>query len=171
MLPVAKGLCKWPRCFQGQCPREGKSTRHATGWISLRNAQCWPRYPKVAGRCHQAQNMCRAQVASLLLCIAVMDLLVRVNTGCISPNELAYAMAKHYAAHVVAYGYTIFVPKHHFIMHLPRQLARFAFLIACFVHERKHNVAKRWPSRCALPSAWITIGLCLKCAHWLTCTR
>ena len=89
-------------------------------------------------------NICPAQVASLLLCIAVMDLLLKVNTGCISPAELADAMARHYAAHVVAYGYTIFVPKHHFMLHIPRQLARFGFLIACFVHERKHKIAKRW---------------------------
>ena len=40
--------------------------------------------------------------------------------------------------------YTIWVPKHHFMLHLPRQLKRFAFLIACFVHERKHKIAKRW---------------------------
>ena len=90
------------------------------------------------------KNICRAQVASLLLCIAVMDLLVKVNTGCISPEMLAGAMARHYAAHVIAYGYTIFVPKHHYMLHIPEQLARFAFLIACFVHERKHNIAKRW---------------------------
>ena len=53
-------------------------------------------------------------------------------------------MTRHCAAHVVAYGYTIFVPKHHFMLHIPEQLARFAFLIACFVHERKHKIAKRW---------------------------
>ena len=47
----------------------------------------------VAGRC--------GDVASILLCIDVMDLLVEVNTGCISPAMLADAMAKHYAAHVI----------------------------------------------------------------------
>ena len=70
------------------------------------------------------KNICPAQVASLLLCIAVMDLLLRVNTGCISPEMLGDAMARHYAAHVEAYGYTLFVPKHHFMLHIPRQLAR-----------------------------------------------
>ena len=35
----------------------------------------------VAGRC--------GDVASILLCIDVMDLLVEVNTGCISPAMLA----------------------------------------------------------------------------------
>ena len=90
------------------------------------------------------KNICPAQVASILLCIDVMDLLVEVNTGCISPAMLADAMAKHYAAHVIAYGYTIFVPKHHFMLHIPKQLERFKFLVACWVHERKHRIIKRW---------------------------
>ena len=94
------------------------------------------------------QKICPAQVASLLLCIAVMDLLLQANTGRVTPNMVTYAMARHYAAHVVAYGYKLFVPKHHFMLHLPRQLARFSFLIACFVHERKHKVAKRWVVHC-----------------------
>ena len=80
----------------------------------------------------------------MLLCIDVMGLLAEVNTGCISPAMLADAMAKHYAAHVVAYGYTIFVPKHHFMLHIPKQLARFKFLVARWVHERKHTIIKRW---------------------------
>ena len=90
----------------------------------------------------QPTNLCRAQVASLLLCIDVMDLLLGVNTGCISPTMLAYAMARHYAAHVVAYGYTIFVPKFHFMLHIPEQLDRFKLLVACWVHERKHKIIK-----------------------------
>ena len=66
------------------------------------------------------------------------------NTGKVTPAMLADAIAKHYAAHLVAYGYTVFVPKHHFMLHIPRQLERFKFLVACFVHERKHKVVKRW---------------------------
>ena len=74
-----------------------------------------------------------------------MELLLKVNTGCISPEMLADAIVKHYAARVVAYGYTLIVPKHHFMLaHIPRQLARFKFLVTCWVHERKHKIAKRW---------------------------
>ena len=73
-----------------------------------------------------------------------MDLLGGVNTGCISPAMLADAIARHYAAHVVAYGHTIFAPKHHFMLHIPQQLERFKFLVACWVHERKHKIIKRW---------------------------
>ena len=89
-------------------------------------------------------GVCLAQVTSLLLAVVVMDLLVNANTGKVTPAMLADAIAEHYAAHLVAYGYTLFVPKHHFMLHIPRQLERFKFLIACFVHERKHKVVKRW---------------------------
>ena len=57
---------------------------------------------------------------------------------------LADAMARHYAAHVAAYGHTLFVPKFHYMLHIPTQLATFGFLIACFAHERKHKIVKRW---------------------------
>ena len=92
----------------------------------------------------QPKGICPAQVTSLLLCIFVMDLLVQANSGNVTPAMLADAIARHYAAHVVAYGYAIFVPKHHFMLHIPRQLERFKFLVACFVHERKHKIVKRW---------------------------
>ena len=73
-----------------------------------------------------------------------MELLVETNTGRVTPAMLADAMARHYAAHIIAYGYTLFVPKFHYMLHIPLQLATFKFLITCFVHERKHNIAKRW---------------------------
>ena len=114
------------------------------------------------------KNICPAQVASLLLCIVVMGLLLRVSTGCISPGVLAEAISKHYAAHAIAYGYTLFVPKHHFLLHLPGQLARFKFLVSCWVHERKHKIANGGPSRCALPGRGVTIELCSKNAPWHT---
>ena len=88
--------------------------------------------------------MCAAQVTSLLRCIDVMDLLVRVHTGRVTPAMLADAMAIHCAAHVVAYGYILFVPKHHYMLHIPAQLAKFKMLVQCFVHERKHKIVNRW---------------------------
>ena len=92
----------------------------------------------------EPRGVCPAQVAPLLLCISVMDLLVKLNTGDITPTMLADAMARHYAAHVAAYGHTLFVPRFHYMLHIPTQLATFGFLIACFVHERKHKIVKRW---------------------------
>ena len=71
--------------------------------------------------------VCPTQATPILLCISVTDLLAQVNTGRVTPAMLPDAMARHYAAHVIAYGYTIFVPKHHFMLHIPRQLERFKF--------------------------------------------
>ena len=54
-----------------------------------------------------------------------MDLLLEANTGRVTPAMLADAIARHYAAHIIAYGYTLWVPKHHFMLHIPRRLAIF----------------------------------------------
>jgi hypothetical protein len=50
----------------------------------------------------------------------------------------------HYAAARAHDGYTLFVPKHHFMLHIPAQLAKFTMLIMCYVHERKHKILKRF---------------------------
>ena len=89
-------------------------------------------------------ELCPAHVESILRCIDVLDLLSQVHTGRVTPEMLADAMAIHYAAHVIAYGYTLFIPKHHYMLHIPAQLARFKTLVLCHVHERKHKVLKRW---------------------------
>ena len=89
-------------------------------------------------------GICTAHVTSALLCISVMDLLTSASTGSVTPEMLADAIARHYAAHLAAYGYSVWKPKHHFMMHIPSQLQQFKFLVACFVHERKHKTVKRW---------------------------
>jgi hypothetical protein len=83
-----------------------------------------------------------AHVESILRCIDVLDLLSQVITGRVTPAMLADAMAIHYKAHVIAYGYTLFVPKHHYMLHIPAQ--RFKTLVLCYVHERLHKRVKRW---------------------------
>ena len=81
---------------------------------------------------------------SALLCIFVLDLVTHAITGDVSEKALADAIQAHYTAHLAAYGQDLWTPKFHFVMHLPEDLRRFSFLIACCVHERKHRLAKRW---------------------------
>ena len=96
------------------------------------------------------KGICPAQVASMLLCIAVMDLLLQVNTGCISPAMLADAIARHYAAHVVAYGYTLFVPKHHYACCLSHgSLHASSFWSHAGSTNESTRSPKGGPSRCA----------------------
>ena len=42
-----------------------------------------------------------------------------------------------------SYGESHFLPKHHFCLHLPRQLETHGLLCSCFVHERRHKIMKR----------------------------
>ena len=70
-------------------------------------------------------ELCPAHVESVLRALDVLDLLSQVHTGNVTPAMLADALAIHYAAHVEAYGYTLFVPKHHYMLHIPAQLAKF----------------------------------------------
>ena len=89
-------------------------------------------------------ELCPAHVESVLRALDVLDLLSQVHTGNVTPAMLADALAIHYAAHVEAYGYTLFVPKHHYMLHIPAQLAKFKTMVLCYVHERKHKIVKRF---------------------------
>ena len=57
-------------------------------------------------------------------------------------QQLLNAIELHLRAFTAAYGEAAVHPKHHLMLHLPRQLQRDSRLIDCFVHERKHRVIK-----------------------------
>ena len=58
------------------------------------------------------------------------------------PRDLALALSRHLELFTAAYTKNEVKPKHHYAMHLPNQIANDGFLLDCFVHERKHQVAK-----------------------------
>ena len=64
--------------------------------------------------------------------------------GHTTPAGLERRLVQHAEAHQRAYGVEIWVPKHHHALHLAAQLARHRLLLACFLHERKHKVAKKF---------------------------
>ena len=133
-----KDLCKGSTYERSQ-PKDVKPTGSASEFMSA-----GPAIRKWLEDVIKPTGLCPAHVESLLRCIDVLDLLSQVHTGRVTPAMLAAALAIHYAAHVIAYGYTLFVPKHHYMLHIPRLLAKFTMLIMCYVHERKHKVLKRW---------------------------
>ena len=51
---------------------------------------------------------------------------------------LRQAIAEHLEKHKSLYGNVHVVPKHHFAIHLPEQVARDGVLTDCFVVERSH---------------------------------
>ena len=65
----------------------------------------------------------------------------KTNTDVV-PRDLALALSRHLELFTAAYTKKEVKPKHHYAMHLPNQIANDGFLLDCFVHERKHQVAK-----------------------------
>ena len=83
-------------------------------------------------------------VASYLYLCEVFDVVAAVRRGTAGPNEFHLAISKYVQKHLQAYGDSVWVPKFHYLQHLPEMLNRHKRLIGCFVHERKHRIAKRF---------------------------
>ncbi len=74
-------------------------------------------------------------VRSLLALLDVMDLLVMVRLGRVTPPMLALALKVHADLYVACYGNELVRPTYHDAQHLPRQLGHFGTLLTCFTHE------------------------------------
>ncbi len=84
--------------------------------------------------------VCRAWI----LCADVMDLLLYVPRGGVTTNLLRETIGELLGACVAAESKCHMHPKFPWLMQLPRELGRFATLLSCWVHERKHKMAKRF---------------------------
>ena len=80
----------------------------------------------------------------MMALIFVLDLLVNAISGDVSHTQLAKAIVAHYKLHLACYGYDLWKPKFHWVFNLIDQLEKWEYLLACFIHERKHKVIKRW---------------------------
>ena len=71
-------------------------------------------------------------------------MLLVANMGHTSPADLAFAIELFLNA-VVEAGWKLHMhPKFHWLIHLPGHLKKYGCLPTCWVHERKHRVAKRY---------------------------
>ena len=89
------------------------------------------------------------KVDSMLALSRVLDALQCIRQGRVEPRLLAEAIVAHLRANQEAYGTDAWVPKHHFALHLPGQLARHGTLISLFTCERRHRLLKRFGGRSA----------------------
>ena len=89
-------------------------------------------------------GICSAAVACIIALLNVVELLATVKRGIVSPRQLLTAILEHLRRFLDVYGRGRWKPKHHYALHLPLMLARFGMLVACFTHERKHRVLKRY---------------------------
>lgn len=88
-------------------------------------------------------NVQSACISYYALC-TVLVLLTMSARGTVTSDQLMDAMLCHLRLHQVAYGVSRWKPKMHWCLHLPEQLHRWKFLVACFTHERKHKEVKRY---------------------------
>jgi hypothetical protein len=84
------------------------------------------------------------EVASFLATCKVLDFmdLVKKGGGAGALAELKREISSCLSLHVVAYGSAYIRPKHHYMMHMTRQVEEDGIWLDCFVHERKHQVIK-----------------------------
>ena len=74
----------------------------------------------------------------------LVDLISAVATGSVSPETLRDCVGRFLDSCVAAGWLPHMTPKFHWLIHLPRYLARWGMLLSCFVHERKHRMVKRY---------------------------
>ena len=89
------------------------------------------------------RNVCSAQVQSMLLLIRVLKLLLRCNGGGVTAEQLQTAIVAHLRQQQRAYGFALWIPKSHYLLHVAATLRKFGYLLNTLVNERKHKVVKR----------------------------
>ena len=83
-------------------------------------------------------------IAAYIALADLIDCLICISRGHTSPEQLLAAVEHFLGAFVIAFGADSMTPKFHWLLHLPDALKEFGFLVACFVHERKHRMLKRY---------------------------
>ena len=59
-------------------------------------------------------------------------------------QQLQDAVERFLDAYCTAFGEAYMSPKFHWLLHFPQSLRNAGTLVACFVHERKHRMLKRY---------------------------
>ena len=81
---------------------------------------------------------------ALLLLGDLVDLLLVVPHGLVTPSQLAATIRQLLQACKDAGWSEDVIPKFHWLVHFPLHLERWGLLPSCFVNERKHKVAIRY---------------------------
>ena len=104
----------------------------------------------------------------MLLLIDVLALLQRCQWDHCRPTplQLESGILTHLRKQQAVYGYSCWIPKSHFSVHLPASLEKLGFLLSSTVLERKHkNVKRALLDRCTLTSYERTVMESLTVQH------
>lgn len=86
------------------------------------------------------RNVCQENVSSALALIKVIGLLQNTSSGFAHP-DLHDAIVYHLTKHLECYGEELWIPKHHYSIHLAQHQTK---MYNTFVLERKHKTPKRF---------------------------
>ena len=89
-------------------------------------------------------NICVAECEAFVALCDLVDLLTVANIGKCTPDQVHNAVVEFLQKCRDAGWIGSFIPKFHWLCHLASHLAEFGCLPTCWVHERKHRVAKRY---------------------------
>ena len=89
-------------------------------------------------------SKCYPQCVAFLALCDVLDMLLAVPLGVVTPQMLSGATDTFLQACVTSKWSDYMHSKFHWLVHMGRHLEKFRALYTCFVHERKHKVAKRY---------------------------
>ena len=82
------------------------------------------------------------QIASYAALGVILGLYQKGKCGVDVADELASAIKAHSTLFEAAYSYLEFMPKHHWLAHVPQQMRRHHVILDAFVGERRHNIVK-----------------------------
>ena len=85
---------------------------------------------------------CKVELTAFLRCCDLMDLVMAIPLGIISPQALREAVDAFLGACKDAGWERYFIKKFHWILHLAQHLEKWGMIPTCFSLERKHRVVK-----------------------------
>ena len=91
-------------------------------------------------------GVCSQELHAYICLANIVDLLHSMPVKCCTPEALKKAIADFLQACIDCGWQQQCHPKFHWVLHMPRHLAKWGCLPSTWVHERKHKVAKRYGS-------------------------
>ena len=89
-------------------------------------------------------ELCRPEITCFLLLCDVVDAFMLVARAKMTAERLHDVIVRYLTSFKAVHGDEYMVPKFHWLLHCGWQYMKHGILIACFVHERKHRMLKRY---------------------------
>ena len=90
------------------------------------------------------KHVCPLEIDAYMALIDLINCFVCASRGTVTPKTLRQRAEIFLRKFAAAFGTKIMAPKFHWLLHFWVQYRTFKRLVACWVHERKHRMVKRY---------------------------